>query len=161
MNVRVRTARRADAPAIAELAMQLYAEGRHDASQTIVGEVARNFIDDPRAHALLAFDDGSSDGTEPDGKAPIGLLTLFESVAMYAHGRFGSIQEMYIARPYRGRGVGRRLMEEAQRIAADNGWTRLEVTATPEHILPESAQFYRALGFEASGPRFKLAARSG
>jgi GNAT superfamily N-acetyltransferase len=146
----VRIASPDDVDVIADLAMRLYAEGEHEASPASVAAVARSLVGMPHAYALLACDG------EGDVAVPFALMTLVESVAMYAHGRFGIIQELYVAQGRRGQGAGRALMDEAKRIATRLGWTRLEVTATAEHILPESAKFYRALGFEESGPRLKL-----
>jgi GNAT superfamily N-acetyltransferase len=150
VSVHVRIAGPADVDAVADLAMRLYTEGEHEASPAAVVAVARSLGSVPHAYALLACDGDGGDAQ------PVALMTLVESVAMYAHGRFGIIQELYVAQGRRGQGVGRALMDEAKRIARRLGWTRLEVTATAEHILPESARFYRALNFEDSGPRLKL-----
>jgi GNAT superfamily N-acetyltransferase len=128
--------------------MRLYSEIQHDASEPAMAVAARALLTTKNAFAVLAFE-----GQDMD---PVGLLTLVECAAMYAGGRFGTIQELYIAPTKRNLGIGRLLLGEAKTIALECGWTRLEVTATAEHILPRSAKFYRQNGFADSGPRLKL-----
>ena len=108
----VRIASPDDVDVIADLAMRLYAEGEHEASPASVAAVARSLAGVPHAYALLACDG------EGDVAVPFALMTLVaESVAMYAHGRFGIIQELYVAQGRRGQGAGRALMDEAKRAS--------------------------------------------
>jgi GNAT superfamily N-acetyltransferase len=65
---------------------------------------------------------------EGDG-AVAGLLTLFESFAIYAGGAYGVINEMYVAPAHRSSGVGAALIEAAAAYGRGRGWTRLDVTA--------------------------------
>ena len=112
-------------------------------------DLARN-LGSGRFLALLAKD--ASD-------APIGVLTLSESFALYAGGEYGVIDEMYVRPEYRGRGVGRALVEAAVAIAQQRGWFRLDVTG-PEGEGADSAgavrHFYEKAGFEFTGAKLRL-----
>ena len=60
----VRIAGPDDVDVIADLALRLYAEGKHEASPAAVATVARSLGGVPHAYALLAFD-GGADGRRP------------------------------------------------------------------------------------------------
>ena len=97
--------------------------------------------------ALLARDDS--------GEA-IGVLTLSETFAIYAGGRYGVIEEMYVRPAFREKGVGRALLERAVTVAADRGWRRLEVTAPEDDAADAAARFYERGGFRFSGSKLRL-----
>ena len=101
-----------------------------------------------RYRALLAF--------TPGAEEPVGLLTLAESCATYAAGYFGIVQELYVVPEMRSRGVGQALLEHARKIAVEQNWSRLEVTGPLDPGFARSIAFYRAYGFEDSGPRLFL-----
>ncbi len=84
------------------------------------------------------------------------MLTLAESFATYAGGYFGIIQEFYVLPEMRSRGLGRALIERAREIAALQNWRRIEVTGPLDPGFVRSLSFYRANGFEDSGPRLFL-----
>jgi GNAT superfamily N-acetyltransferase len=88
--------------------------------------------------------------------APIGVLTLSVSFAMYAGGEYGVIDEMYVEPSFRSRGVGRRLVEEALGIARERRWFRLDVTAPEAARHRRAVEFYEKLGFEFTGPKLRL-----
>jgi GNAT superfamily N-acetyltransferase len=69
--------------------------------------------------ALLARDESGT---------AMGVLTLSTSFAVYAGGEYGVIDEMYVAPEWRGRGVGRRLVQAAVKVAEERRWFRLDVT---------------------------------
>jgi GNAT superfamily N-acetyltransferase len=52
---------------------------------------------------------------------------------------------LYVSRPHRGRGIGRRLADEVARLARAAGAKRLYVSATPTR---STVDFYRQQGFE-------------
>ncbi|MCG7912945.1 MAG: GNAT family N-acetyltransferase [Candidatus Thiodiazotropha weberae] len=83
----------------------------------------------------------------------IGLLTLYESYALYAGGTFGTIPELYVRPDYRSNKVGLRLLSHAKEFAASKGWSRLEVTTPPLPQFDKTLAFYVREGFSITGGR--------
>ena len=85
--------------------------------------------------------------------APVGFLAITESRSLYAEGRFGVIQELYVQPAARGLGVGGALLARALGLARARGWTRLEVTTPPLPAFERTLAFYERHGFAVSGGR--------
>ena len=129
--------------------MRLYREIGHELAEGVARDVTATLLaSEPRYFALLAF--------TPETEEPVGLLTLAQSFATYAAGYFGIVQELYVVPEMRSRRVGRALLERAREIAVERNWTRLEVTGPLDPGFARSIAFYRAYGFENSGPRLFL-----
>jgi GNAT superfamily N-acetyltransferase len=90
-----------------------------------------------------------------DGGAA-GLLTLFESFAIYAGGAYGVINEMYVAPAHRSAGVGAALIDAAAAWGRGRGWARLDVTAPESQRWLRTRRFYESRGFRFTGPKLKL-----
>ena len=84
---------------------------------------------------------------------PVGFIALYESQALYAEGRFGTIPEFYVRPECRSNGTGRQLMTQAKVYAAQHGWTRLEVTTPPLPLFNAALAFYEREGFSITGGR--------
>jgi GNAT superfamily N-acetyltransferase len=89
------------------------------------------------------------------GGEPVGAVTVVETLAIYAGGRYGVIDEMYVAPEYRSVGVGRRLIEAAKELGRRRGWVRIEVTAPPEKKWERTVKFYERQGFVFAGPKLR------
>lgn len=83
----------------------------------------------------------------------IGCLTLYESYALYAEGRFGTIAELYVLPAYRAQNIGRRLLAEARSFGKLHNWKRLEVTTPPLPHFEKTLAFYLREDFAVSGGR--------
>jgi GNAT superfamily N-acetyltransferase len=130
---------------VAQLLAALFEEVGHTLT---AGEIAALFDDiesDDRHSTLLALD--------PDGD-PAGVITLVETISIYAGGYIGVINELYVVPEYRSEGVGKMLLDAAKALAAERGWTRLEVT-TPGDEYERTLRFYEREGFFKIGPRYK------
>ena len=90
-----------------------------------------------------------------EGK-PVGVLTLTEHFAIYAGGRYGVIDELYVAPGRRSAGVGRRLVAAAAAFGRERGWPRIDVTAPPGAAWERSVRFYETHGFVFTGPKLRL-----
>jgi GNAT superfamily N-acetyltransferase len=90
-----------------------------------------------------------------DGR-DVGVLTLTEQFAIYAGGRYGVIDELYVAPEHRSAGVGARLLEAAAALGATRGWRRLDVTAPPGTAWERTVRFYENHGFVFTGPKLRL-----
>ena len=89
-----------------------------------------------------------------DGKA-VGVVTVVETLAIYAGGRYGVIDEMYVAPEFRSAGVGGRLIEAVKELGRSRGWARLDVTAPPEKKWERTVGFYQRQGFVFTGPKLR------
>ena len=101
----------------------------------------------PQMYAFIAKD---------SAHRPIGLITVGSSAAIYAEGVFGIIHELYVVPEARSANVGRLLLNEAQKLASQKHWTRLEVTAPDEEVNPRTIGFYLRERFERVGPHLKF-----
>ena len=90
-----------------------------------------------------------------EGTEPVGVLTLTETFAIYAGGRFGVIDELYVESGHRGEGVGRRLVEAALELGSERGWVRVDVTAPSGPRWERTVKFYEEQGFVFTGPKLR------
>ncbi|MGE5413563.1 MAG: GNAT family N-acetyltransferase [Syntrophomonadaceae bacterium] len=90
-----------------------------------------------------------------DGRA-IGVLTLSEHVAIYAGGRYGVIDELWVAPESRSQRVGERLVASARSYGTQRGWRRIDVAAPAGPIGERPVKFYERLGFVFTGPKLRL-----
>ncbi|MES9937611.1 MAG: GNAT family N-acetyltransferase [Sedimenticola sp.] len=104
---------------------------------------AKDLIESGKYWSFLAWHDDQ----------PIGLITLYESYALYAEGAFGTIPELYVRSPWRSNKVGNLLLNRAFEFAREKGWHRLEVTTPPLPEFDRSLDFYEKNGFVISGGR--------
>ncbi len=114
--------------------------------ERVLGELSKY---DERFNAFLA--------ETPEGRI-VGISTLVETIAIYAGGSYGIIDEMYVDPEFRSRGVGRLLIEAIKEFGQQKNWLRIDVTAPPEEEWNRTVRFYEREGFVFTGPkmRFKL-----
>ena len=105
---------------------------------------ARRLLDDSAYTALLAV--------APDG-AIGGVVGLNECKAIYAHGAFGEIAELYVEPDFRSEGVGGRLIDAAVTLGESRGWSMIEVGAPDVPRWQRTLDFYVRRGFVEVGPR--------
>jgi len=96
--------------------------------------------------AFLALDGG-------DGA--LGVVTLAEAFAIYAGGRYGIIQELYVHPSHRSRGVGALLLDSVIAEARRRGWIRVDVAAQHEARWHRAVAFYQRNGFVDTGRKLK------
>jgi GNAT superfamily N-acetyltransferase len=90
-----------------------------------------------------AYEPSSVLVAEVDGEV-VGKLELYMGWKS-THGRFGLIRRFAVADGWRGRGVGRTLLNAATERARDEGCTFLELTVDVTN--PEAHAFYKREGF--------------
>jgi GNAT superfamily N-acetyltransferase len=86
----------------------------------------------------------------------VGVATLTEAIAAYAHGRYGIISELYVVPSHRSHGVGRILLDAVKAFGRERGWRRVDVTAPPEARWERTVDFYRRNGFVFTGPKLRF-----
>ena len=84
-----------------------------------------------------------------------GVLTLFESFAVYAGGAYGIISELWVAPAYRSSGVGKALVDAAVAHGRARGWLRIDVTAPEDARFERTRRFSEREGFVFTGPKLK------
>lgn len=144
--IHFKTAETEDLPAVATMLAALFEEVGHDMGAGEIAAVFEEIEGDERHSTLLALD-GDGD--------PIGVITLTESIAIYAGGRIGVINELYVLPEWRSEGVGAMLVGQAKSLAEDRGWQRIEVT-TPGEDYEKTIRFYEREGFFKIGPRMRF-----
>ncbi|MEP5612976.1 MAG: hypothetical protein ABJP45_12045 [Cyclobacteriaceae bacterium] len=82
------------------------------------------------------------------------LATLTESKAIYGGGRYGVLDEIFIAPKFRARHEGLNLKPEIREIAIKKGWGRIDVAA-PTDAWYRTIRFYRNQQFRLTVPKFK------
>jgi GNAT superfamily N-acetyltransferase len=90
-----------------------------------------------------------------DKEKVIGVITVVQSMAIYAGGRFGIINEFYVLPEYRSCGVGNLLIEETIKLGKSKEWHRIEVGAPNENNWQRTIDFYIRENFTPIGPRLK------
>lgn len=86
-----------------------------------------------------------------DGKV-IGLLAFSILPLLHLEGGLGRITALVVASQYKGRGIGKRLVNEAEAFAWNNRCARVEITSG-EHRA-EAHAFYEAIGYQQDSRRF-------
>ncbi len=140
-----RIADEADTHIVSELLGDLFEAVGHSPTAPEIAAIFLQIDSDNLHSTLLALDDDQD---------VVGILTLVETLALYAGGRIGVVNELYVVPAYRSEGVGKMLLDEAKSLAEARGWVRLEVT-TPGEDYPKTLRFYEREGFMAIGPRYK------
>ena len=133
---RVREATVGDAAALHMLAVDLAdtLSDRRPAAEA-VRERLSELLEEPRARVMVAEDDDAVGG--------VANLWIKPDLA---HGdTVIEVPTLVVAEGSRREGVGKLLMEEVQRLGAENGADLIELVATTQNVA--AREFYRTLGF--------------
>lgn len=144
--IHFKIAEAADTATVANLLGQLFEEVEHALEAEEIASFFAEIDSDDTHSTLLALDD--------DGDA-VGIITLAESLSIYAGGRIGVVNELYVVPEYRSEGVGKILLDAAKDLGKSRGWTRLEVT-TPGDDFVKTLRFYEREEFMRIGTRYKF-----
>ena len=111
MNIEFKKATIIDSPAVLKLLTELYLElGEEKESIKFLTSDLIHFILDSGATEIYLVKENLKD---------IGLITLTESQAIYAGGKYGVIDEMYIIPNYRENKIGEKMIKYIFSIAKD------------------------------------------
>lgn len=145
----VRVAEERDLPAVAASIRELLRElGAEPPSEQHLEDEARALVEDPRAGGVLVAD--------YEGEI-IGVLGYSWQRAIRVPGRYGTIQELWVAPTHRANRIGARLIGRLSQIAREQGIERLEV-GLPSERYPElvaTEAFYSDNHFTGIGLRMK------
>jgi GNAT superfamily N-acetyltransferase len=88
-------------------------------------------------------------------KEIIGFISFIESYAIYASGKFGILNELYVKPQFRSQGIGEKLMLYANQVKEIKRWSRLEVSTPEESKWKRTLNFYLKEGFIQTGVKMK------
>jgi len=136
MSLRIEPATPQDLPAIVNLVKQLAQYERLEHAMVASADDFRQalFGPDRHAHALIAF----------WGDTPVGLALYFRTFSTFL-GRPGIyLEDIFVEPEYRGRGIGKALLQRLARIAKGHNCGRLEWSVLTWN--QPSIDFYHKLG---------------
>jgi GNAT superfamily N-acetyltransferase len=139
----IRDARADDAPALAAL----FTELGFPASRAAIAKRLDALLRAGET-VLVAMREGET----------VGVLTVHVTPVLHRPTPVGRLTALVVTETARGRGVGRALVQAAERTLAARGCALIEVTSNRR--LTEAHRFYEHLGYEATSVRFKKALRS-
>ena len=129
----------------------------------LFGELGYQIPSDVLAERLAAFvgageqalvaDDGSG------SNRLLGVATLHATPVLHRAGPVARVTALVVDATRRGRGIGRALMEAAERWAAERGCVLIEVTSNQRRV--DAHTFYEGLGYERTSFRFARSPRAG
>ena len=82
----------------------------------------------------------------------VGLLAFHLTPLLHVSGSLGRITAVVVDERFRGKGIGRQLVETAERWAWERDCTRIEVTSGDQRA--QAHQFYQDLGYALEAKRF-------
>lgn len=88
------------------------------------------------------------------GNNIVGFISFHIQYLLHHCGAVGEIQEFYVDQSFRGKGVGRLLMNEVKKAAVINKVTSLEVTSNKKRV--ENVAVYESLGFKLTHNKFTI-----
>ncbi len=125
-----------------------------DALSRLMGELgydASSELIQAKLHALGAHDADRVIVAESDGVVA-GVVSCHVIPLFHQTGCLGRITSFVVGDGFRGAGVGRKLLEAAERFFQDSGCVRAEVSSGDQRLAAH--EFYRACGFEEAERRF-------
>jgi len=132
---------------IGNLYRELFGEGAVPTAE-LRTKLARQLADRPAHWAFV--------GTQTGHEEPIAFFTLAESFAVFAHGRYGILNELWVAPQWRSQGVGELAIANAAEFGRTRDWERIDVTAPPDARWDRTFAFYQRHGFTPTGRKLKL-----
>ena len=88
------------------------------------------------------------------GNESLGFITFHVQNLMHHCGLVGEIQEFFIDKNHRGKGVGRKLVDEIIQYSKQNNLKSIEVTTNKKRV--ENVAIYENLGFTLSHNKFTI-----
>ncbi|WP_343615343.1 GNAT family N-acetyltransferase [Flavobacterium sp.] len=110
----------------------------------VFSEIFNSNISKPNNVYLIAEDENES----------LGFITFHIQNLLHHCGLVGEIQEFFIDKNHRGKGIGRKLIDEILKYAQENNLKSIEVTTNKKRI--ENVAIYENLGFTLSHNKFTI-----
>ena len=142
----IREAREADLLIIRKLTLELIeAMGNTEGIDIkLIAENCQNFLSEANSHILVAEIEG----------VVVGFLNFMTRKTILHRGLSGLIDELIVAKSYRGKGVGKQLLSSAIEKSRQLGCCEVEVSTEKTNI--KAREFYRQCGFTERGVLFEI-----
>jgi GNAT superfamily N-acetyltransferase len=86
----------------------------------------------------------------------IAFFTLAESFSIFAHGKYGIINELWVNEKFRSKGVGKTVIQQILKIGSERNWKRIDVSAPSDEKWDRTFNFYIKNGFTFTGRKLKV-----
>ena len=144
-DILIREATKSDLQAVGKLLVDLadaldYTEG---IDTEIVLKNYEHLLDDVNSHFLVAAREGK----------PVGFINFTVRQTILHQGPSALIDELVVAEEYRGKGVGRQLVQAAFEKCRQLGCSEVEVSTEKANL--KARKFYEQCGFEERGMLFE------
>jgi len=145
-DILIREAKESDLLTIGKLTLELIeAMGNTEGIDIkLIAENCRNLLSKANSYFLVAEIKG----------VVVGFVNLTTRKTILHRGFSGLIDELIIAKSYRGKGIGRQLLSSAIEKSRQLGCCEVEVSTEKTNI--ESREFYRQCGFTERGVLFEI-----
>lgn len=110
----------------------------------IFEEIFNENISNPNNFYLIAENENEA----------LGFVTFHTQNLLHHCGLVGEIQEFFIDKKHRGKGIGRQLIEKIMQFSEENNLKSIEVTTN--RIRAENVLIYENLGFKLSHNKFTI-----
>ena len=102
--------------------------------------------DDRNSEFFAQFGEGNPGGCQfiyRENGAAIGFATVYFSFTSTIAAKVAVLNDLYTLPSYRGKGIGRKLIEHCRRFAAENGAARLQWVTAPDNV--QAQKLYESL----------------
>jgi GNAT superfamily N-acetyltransferase len=142
----IREARESDLLTIRKLTLELIeAMGNTEGIDIkLIAENCQNFLNEANSHILVAEIEG----------VVVGFINFTTRKTILHRGLSGLIDELIVAKSYRGKGVGKELLSSVIEKSRQLGCCEVEVST--EKINIKAREFYRQCGFTERGVFFEI-----
>ena len=137
MTITIEIAGQANAPIILDLMERFYAEERYPFERERARAALSPFLADPKLGRAWLIRDGA---------IPIGYFVLTLGWSLEYGGRDAFVDELFVSRSHRGRGLGRRALEVIADACRELGVQALHLEVEKENV--SAGILYRKSGFE-------------
>ena len=145
-DILVREATESDLPAIGKLLKDL--TNAMDNTEGIDTDIAlrncEHLLKDTGSHLLVAAREGT----------PVGFINFTVRQTILHRSPSGLIDELVVAEDYRGKGVGKQLVQAAIEKCRQLGCCEVEVSTEKTNL--KAREFYKQCGFEERGTLFEV-----
>jgi GNAT superfamily N-acetyltransferase len=133
------------ASCIGKLYAELFGEGTVPKAE-VLARLREQIDEEPAYWAFVAHDEAGE---------LLAFVTLAESFAVFASGRYGIINELWVRGDRRSAGVGADVIDFAKAFAKRRGWQRIDVSAPADPRWDRSYAFYQRIGFVFTGRKLR------